>query len=66
MTQKCELLDTCRFFLRFSSNLEVIKKQWVILYCENVEYSDGCERKKNRNQTGEPPVDNMAPTGVVI
>lgn len=66
MPDKCELLETCGFFLNFKSHTEVIKQRWIKLYCENLDTSDACERKKIRNQTGLPPEDNMAPTGKLM
>lgn len=66
MNDKCEFLDTCGFFLGFTSNLEVIKQGWIQLYCENSEHSALCERKIIRLKTGTPPVDNMSPLGTLI
>lgn len=66
MSDQCELLEKCGFFLNFTSHLEVIKQRWVTLYCENKASSELCERKIIRLRTGEPPADNMAPTGRLI
>lgn len=66
MTQKCEFIDQCGFFLNFSTNMHVIKESWIKLYCLDREISDLCERKKLRQKTGSPPVDNMAPTGKLM
>jgi hypothetical protein len=66
MSEKCELLEQCGFFLNFTSNFEVIKQGWIKLYCENRDTSELCERKKIRMQTGVPPADNMAPTGKLM
>ena len=66
MPNKCELLKTCGFFNNFNTNLEVINQRWIKLYCDDREHSELCERKKIRNQTGKPPVDNMAPTGMLM
>lgn len=63
---KCEFLDTCGFFLHFTSNLEVIKKGWIRLYCENRDNAALCERRKFRLQTGKPPRDNMSPIGTLM
>lgn len=55
MSEKCELLDKCGFFLNFKANTEVIKQGWIRMFCENEEKSEKCERKKIRKQTGKPP-----------
>ena len=66
MSEKCPLLEKCGFFKTFAGNSEVIQKGWVSLYCENLEKSEKCERKKIRQQTGKPPADNMAPNGQIL
>jgi hypothetical protein len=65
MPEKCELLDKCGFFLNFKGNVHVIKKGWISNYCEDREKSKKCMRKKIRKETGSPPPDNMAPTGMM-
>jgi len=66
MSEQCELLDKCGFFLNFKGNNEVIKNGWIRSFCESKEKSEKCERKKIRKATGKPPVDNMAPTGKLL
>jgi hypothetical protein len=66
MSEKCELLDKCGFFLNYKGNSEVIKKGWIRMFCENQEKSEKCERKKKRKQTGKQPADNLAPTGKTL
>lgn len=66
MPNQCELLDKCGFFLKFTTNQEVIKQRWVTLYCEDKGTSELCKRKIIRLSTGEPPADNMAPTGRLL
>lgn len=64
--EHCELLEKCGFFLNFKGNTEVARNGWINLFCQNKERSAKCERKKIRAQTGNPPVDNMAPNGHLI
>ena len=64
--EQCEMLEKCGFFLNFKSHSESIKQRWIHLYCESRETSEVCERKITRKQTGEPPSDNMAPTGRLL
>jgi hypothetical protein len=63
MTKKCQFITQCGFFLNFSTNVETIREAWTKLYCDDLEVSELCERKKIRLRTGDPPADNMAPTG---
>jgi hypothetical protein len=66
MPDNCEYLDKCGFFLNYRGNTEVIKQGWVRMYCESLEKSKQCERRKIREQTGQPPADNMSPTGKLL
>jgi hypothetical protein len=66
MSEKCELLEKCGFFLNFKGNSEVIKQGWIKVFCENLAKSENCERKKIRKQTGKPPADNVTPTGKMV
>jgi hypothetical protein len=66
MAEQCEFLDKCGFFLNYSGSTEVIKQGWVRMYCEDKEKSKQCERRKIREQTGQPPADNMCPTGKLL
>ena len=66
MAEQCELLDKCGFFINYKGNTEVVKQGWILMFCENKEKSEKCERKKIRKQTGNPPVDNMTPTGKIL
>lgn len=66
MSEPCELLEKCGFFLNFKKNSEVVKKGWIRSFCESKEKSERCERKKVRRKTGQPPADNMAPTGKML
>jgi hypothetical protein len=66
MSEKCELLDKCGFFLNFSNDSEVVKQGWIRILCENREKSENCKRKQIRKQTGKPPADNMSPSGTLL
>jgi hypothetical protein len=65
MSESCEFLDHCGFFINFRGNVEVVKNGWIRMYCSDIEKSDKCERKKIRKSTGSSPPDNMSPTGVL-
>ena len=66
VSDPCEFLDRCGFFINHKANTEVIKQGWVALFCEDLEKSQQCARKKIRQQTGQPPADNMSPTGDLL
>jgi len=36
------------------------------MYCESKEKSEKCKRKQIRKETGNPPADNLSPTGRLI
>ena len=66
MPEPCEFLDKCGFFLNYRGNTEVVKQGWIRLFCEDQVKSEQCARKKVRKQTGQPPADNMSPTGDLL
>lgn len=66
MSEKCEHLEKCGFFINFQGNTDTIVNGWIAMYCDSKEKSESCERKKIKNQTGKPPADNMAPTGRML
>ena len=66
MSEQCEYLEKCGFFLNYRWNSEAVKQGWVNMYCEDREKSERCERKRTRARTGAPPVDNMSPTGTLL
>lgn len=66
MTEKCENLANCGFFLNFKGNMEVVKQGWINMYCMNSEKWDCCKRKLFKKQTQTSPPDNMSPNGKII
>jgi len=66
LSDACELLEKCGFFNNYKGNTEVVKKGWIQMFCNSIEKSERCERKKIRKKTGTPPADNMAPTGSML
>jgi hypothetical protein len=66
MIESCEMLEKCGFFRNFQGNAEVIKKGWIRSFCESKEKSAECKRKKIRQKTGQPPADNITPTGMIL
>jgi hypothetical protein len=66
MSLNCELLEKCGFFANHKGNTEVVREGWIRMFCESLEKSELCERKKIRRQTGQPPPDNLTPTGKLL
>lgn len=66
MSGKCEFLEKCGFFLNYEGNTEVVKQGWIAMFCEDREKSERCARRQVRRETGQPPADNMAPTGRLL
>ena len=66
MSEKCEFIEQCGFFINYKGNTQVMKNGWIQLFCDNVEWSEKCERKNFRRRTGKPPADNMSPTGEML
>ena len=66
MSETCELLSKCGFFKNFKGNSEVVKQGWIRNFCESKDKSERCKRKEIRKATGQPPADNMAPTGKLL
>ncbi len=62
---ECELLETCGFFRVYSDTLDMACRGFIKTYCKG-ERMDECKRKEYRLQHGEPPVDDMLPTGQMI
>ena len=66
MSEYCENLEKCGFFKNFKGNTEVIKNSWIRMFCQDIQRSLNCKRKEIKKQTGNPPADNMAPTGKLL
>ncbi len=66
MTKQCERLEGCSFFKFYKRDSDDIVNNWIELFCENLEKSEQCERKKYFKKHGEPPKKNMCPTGDIL
>ena len=62
---QCELRDRCGFFRNYCQACKV--SEWfAVIYCNDREKSENCARKIHFKQHGEPPADNMSPTGEML
>ena len=66
MRENCELLEKCGFFKNYKHDAGVVEQTWIRMYCKSKETSATCERKIFRKEKGQPPADNMAPTGKML
>ena len=62
---ECELLGKCGFFKRYEQSLDLACRGFIKSYCKG-EKMDECARKKYRTEHGEPPDDNMMPSGQML
>ena len=46
MSEKCELLNTCGFFINFRGNTEVVKQGWIKMFCESKENQRSVKERK--------------------
>jgi len=66
MDKKCDLINECAYFQFYEEQRSMAIDVWKKLFCMNISKSEKCERKKIRKETGEPPPDNMSPTGELL
>ena len=66
MDKKCDLINECAYFKLYEEQRSMAIDVWKKLFCMNISKSEKCERKKIRKETGEPPPDNMSPTGELL
>jgi hypothetical protein len=61
----CELLETCGFFKKYKSSLEMACRGFLKTYCHGDQMNE-CKRKEFRKENGHPPHDDMLPSGQMI
>jgi hypothetical protein len=66
MNKQCDLVDNCAYFRIYEEQRSIAIDVWKKLFCKDIEKSEQCERKKIRRETGEPPPENMSPTGELL
>ena len=65
MEQQCELLEKCGFFKKYQESKNLACKGFINQYCKGPKLNE-CERKKYREEHGEPPSDDMMPSGQMV
>jgi len=63
--QKCELLEKCGFFAKYTNTKELACKGFMNQYCNGSKMNQ-CKRKEFRQKHGVPPSDDMMPSGQFI
>lgn len=62
MAEQCELLEICGYFIKYQDSKEAACKGFIQKYCKGP-YQNKCKRKEYRILHGEPPIDDMMPSG---
>lgn len=65
MSQKCQHLQNCGFFQKYQSGKNLTCKVFVMRFCEGTEM-ENCKRKEYRMKHGNPPSDEMMPSGQMM
>lgn len=65
MAQECELLSTCGFFKKYQASQNLACQGFIKVYCRGPKI-DQCKRKEYRRVHGQPPSDDMMPTGQMM
>jgi hypothetical protein len=65
MTQVCEALEKCGFFNKYQGINNLACTGFINQYCKGEKLHD-CERKKYREKHGQPPSDDMMPSGQMV
>ncbi|MBN1824907.1 MAG: hypothetical protein JW958_01490 [Candidatus Eisenbacteria bacterium] len=65
MEQACELLETCGFFKKYETANALACRGLIQQYCKGSKM-DQCKRKEYRQQHGQPPSDDMMPSGQMM
>ena len=63
--ESCELLETCGFFKKYQDSLNMACKGFLKSYCHGP-MMDECKRKEFRKEHGQPPHDDMLPSGQMM
>ena len=65
MVQECEFLPTCGFFKKYQETKDLACKGFISLYCKGPNMNQ-CKRKEYREKYGQPPADEMMPSGGML
>jgi len=60
---KCTFFKSCGFIQNYRGSGHHLQEGWVSMFCDDLESSETCKRKRMILDTGLSPADNMTPTG---
>jgi hypothetical protein len=61
----CDSLERCGFFKKYQGSIHSACRTMIKMYCQGSKM-DLCKRKAFRKATGQPPPDDMMPSGYTI
>ena len=62
---ECQLLPTCGFFKKYVTSSRIVCQELIHRYCKGRD-TDQCKRLEYRKAYGNPPDDDMMPSGMVM
>ncbi len=62
---ECELLANCGFYKKYQGTLDLACRGFIKTYCRGAQM-DECVRKQYRMEHGQPPEDDMMPSGQIV
>ncbi len=65
MAQECESLAACGFFRKYQETKILACKGFINQYCKGQKMNE-CKRKEYRKKHGQPPSDDLMPSGQMI
>lgn len=65
MLADCELIEKCGFFKKYQSTKDLACRGFLGQFCKGPKMVE-CKRKEYRKMHGQPPLDDMLPSGQII
>jgi hypothetical protein len=62
---ECQLLETCGFFKKYGKTWHLACQELILRYCKGSD-TKNCRRLEYRNAYGNPPEDEMMPSGMMM
>ena len=61
----CEILPICGFFQKYNTPDNTSYERFITRYCKGPD-KNKCKRLEYRNAYGQPPADEMLPSGLML
>ena len=66
MSKCCENMERCGFIRKYANDKDGLAvRGFVLMYCQG-DKQDCCKRKEYKMRTGNPPPDEMLPSGTMM